>query len=248
MKKMIDVSYHNGNIDFNKVKNGGIEGVIIRAGYGLNTVDKQFKNNIVKASAAGLHIGIYWFSYACNTTQALAETRMCLNTIAAYKKNIDLPIFFDWEYDSYKYATKRGFNPTKSNITVLCDVFCKEITNNGYVAGVYLNEDYRRSYINLDALKAYKLWYARYNYTGKLPIDPLMWQYSSKGKINGISGYVDMNEYFGDLAPVNFKSNQQIAIEVINGLWGNGITRKNKLKAAGYNYSAIQKIVNSILK
>ena len=132
MKKMIDVSYHNGNIDFNKVKASGIEGVIIRAGYGLNTVDKQFKNNIVKASAAGLHIGIYWFSYACNTTQALAEARMCLNTIAAYKNNIDLPIFFDWEYDSYKYATKRGFNPTKANITTLCDVFCKEIANNGY--------------------------------------------------------------------------------------------------------------------
>ena len=245
---MIDVSYHNGNINFGKVKASGIEGVIIRAGYGLSTVDSKFKQNIIAASAAGLHIGIYWFSYACNVTQALTEARKCLNTIAAYKNNIDLPVFFDWEYDSYKYATKRGFNPTKSNITSLCQVFVREIEANGYKAGVYLNEDYRKNYIDLNQLNTFAVWYARYNYTGKLPIEPMLWQYSSKGKVAGISGNVDMNEYFGNMAAVIKKSNQQIAIEVINGLWGNGITRKQKLTNAGYDYKEIQKIVNSILK
>ena len=246
--KMIDVSYHNGNTNFDRVKSSGIDGVIIRAGYGLNTVDKKFKDNIIKASAAGLHIGIYWFSYAFNTTQALAEARKCVATISIYKKYIDLPVFFDWEYDSMRYTKQHKVNPTKDLITSMCQVFDHEIEANGYRSGVYLNEDYRKNYIDLKKLPDAAIWYARYDYTGKLPVNAMLWQYTSKGKISGVSGNVDINQFYGNIEQIPTKSNQQIAIEVINGLWGNGITRKQKLTNAGYDYKEIQKIVNSILK
>ena len=106
--KLIDVSAHNGTIDFAKVKADGVQGVIIRAGYGFKTVDKCFKNNIKNALANGLHVGVYWFGYAYTVSQAEREAKYCLSVINAYKGKIDLPIFYDWEYDSFNYKYLKG--------------------------------------------------------------------------------------------------------------------------------------------
>lgn len=192
--KIIDLSYHNGNVDFKKVKAAGVEGVILRAGYGQNTTDKKFKSYIKDAINAGLHIGVYWFSYAYTVEAAKKEADYCLSVIKKYKDNIDLPVFFDWEYDSMAYASRQGVKCGRDLITAMNKKFCEVIEKNGYIAGVYFNEDYKDKYIDLSKLKGYATWYARYTEVEQKKYD--IWQYSSTGKVNGITGNVDMDKLY----------------------------------------------------
>ena len=102
MNTFIDVSEHQGLIDWDKVKAAGIDGVIIRAGYGRGNIDKEFHHNINGAILAGIkNIGIYWFSYAFKEGMGIVEASYCKALLKDYKKNINLPVFFDWEYDVY---------------------------------------------------------------------------------------------------------------------------------------------------
>lgn len=203
--KVIDISYYQGNIDFAKVKKDGIEGVIIRAGYGKGNIDKKFSDYMEKAVAAGLHIGIYWFSYAYSVSMAKNEAKMCLSIIDGYKDKIDLPVFFDWEYDSMNYAGRYGVNPGKSLITNMNLEFCKLIKAAGYKAGYYANPDYLSRYINQNKLKDYYFWLA--HYTSKNDVECDIWQYSDKGKVNGINGSVDMDQCYIELGKI--KSNNE---------------------------------------
>lgn len=189
--KIIDISYHNGNIDFNKVKKSGIEGVIIRGGYGAHTTDKKFKIYITNAIKANLHIGIYWFSYAYSVDTAEKEAAYCLSVIENYKDHIDLGVWFDWEYDSMSYAAKQGVKAGKTLITDMNLAFCKKIKAAGYKAGFYFNEDYRKNYLDFKKLSGYRTWLARYTTTKQTGVT--MWQYSSTGKVEGITGNVDMD-------------------------------------------------------
>lgn len=246
MKKIIDVSYHQGNIDFTKVKADGVEAVIIRAGYGAGTIDKKFKEYIEACKKVGLSVGIYWFSYAYSVGMAANEAKACIAAIKSY--DISLPVFFDWEYDSLRYAKEHGVNPGKNLVTQMVLAFCEAIAAAGYKAGYYFNEDYRKNFIDETKLARYYTWYARYTNVEQKGYD--IWQYSSKGRINGISGNVDLDWVINDkvFGIVEKKSNDEIAAEVIAGKWGSGADRKKKLIAAGYNYDAIQKIVNSKLE
>lgn len=257
-KKLIDISKHNGVIDFKKVKAAGIQGVIIRAGYGMNTIDIKFKTNIEGAIAVGLPVGIYWFSYAYNSAMALKEADYCIAAIKPYKKNITLPVFFDWEYDSMNYAKSHGVTPNKSRITGMANVFCQRVKDAGYKAGYYLNLDYERNHYDISQLKAFYKWYARYTSVDQKNCD--LWQYSSSGKVSGISGNVDMNYLVnekilgsaaGSSAPATTKpaadplakyTDAQLADKVLKGEFGNGDARK---KALGSRYKAVQAIVNS---
>lgn len=194
---MIDVSEHQGSIDFNKVKAAGVKAVIIRAGYGSSTTDKYFYQNIKNAKAAGLTVGIYWFSYAANTKQAVNEAKRCMAVIKPFK--IDLPVFFDWEYDSMRYTKVKS----RSKITDMTAAFCSTITSGGYRAGYYFNLHYLNSYYNPSKLTKYATWYAYWGTnrpssavwthadTMTTPTQYDMWQFTSRGKINGIKGYVD---------------------------------------------------------
>ena len=156
---IIDVSEHQGAINFKKVKADGISGVIIRAGYGKGNVDSCFTRNIDGAISAGIeYIGIYWFSYAYSVEMAKREAQFCNDVIAKYKSKINLGVYFDWEYDSFNYAQKMGVNPTKALITSMNVEFCKRITELGYVAGYYLNWDYSQNHIDESKLKSYKRW------------------------------------------------------------------------------------------
>lgn len=253
--KVIDVSVHQGEIDWKKVKASGVRGAVIRAGYGKGNVDKTFIQNIEGAINAELDfIGVYWFSYAYTKEMALKEAIFCNETIEKYKKVLNLGVFYDWEYDSMNYARKNGAFLNKEKITEMNQIFCENIQKLGYIAGYYLNYDYSRNYIDTSKLKDFRKWFAWYNL--RLEEDGcFLWQYTSASKCEGISGNVDMNELLRDAAEGkkpeaakhNKKTNNEIAREVIEGKWGNGYTRKNRLIKAGYDYKAVQAIVNQML-
>lgn len=199
--KVIDVSEHNGNIDYDKVKATGYEGVIIRAGYGRNNADKKFTRNITGAMKAGMHIGIYWFSYAYTVDMAEKEAGYVDEAIAPYKPYLDMPVFFDWEYDSMNFAKKNGVNPDKSMITEMTRAFCEAIEGMGYVGGYYLNQDYAVNYYDESKLTSYKRWMAWYRKTDYK--DCYLWQNGSTGKVPGINGNVDTDVLWGSLRPLS---------------------------------------------
>lgn len=189
--KGIDISYHNG--DLNIAKFDDIDFVIVRAGYGKNNIDKKFRNYMKQLSKLKKKIGIYWFSYAYTEEMAEKEAEYCLKAIKNY--NIDYPIFFDWEYDSYNYALKNGVKPTKNLICRMTDRFCQTIKLSGYETGFYFNKEYfDKFYKEFSLAKNYYLWYARYNKEmGTLPVNVDFWQYSSSGSISGTTKKFDVN-------------------------------------------------------
>ena len=192
----IDVSKWNGNIDWNAVKNSGVSYVIIRCGYRGSTTgalieDPKFKTNIKGAAAAGLKVGIYFFSQATNEVEAVEEASMTVSLIKNY--SISYPVFLDVEASG-----GRGDKIDKNTRTKVIKAYCETIRNSGYSAGVYANKTWLTSYMNAGELSSYKIWLAQYSssvtYGGKYDL----WQYTSKGQISGISGYTDLNlSYMG---------------------------------------------------
>ena len=192
----IDVSKWNGTIDWSAVKNSGVNYVIIRCGYrgssaGSLIEDPQFTINIKGATAAGLKVGIYFFTQAIDEREAVEEASMVLNQVKNY--TISYPIFLDVESSG-----GRADSISKETRTAVCKAFCQTIQNEGYTAGIYANKTWLNSKIDVSALSAYKIWLAQYastpSYTGRYDL----WQYRSTGKVSGISGDVDMNlSYLG---------------------------------------------------
>ena len=189
----IDVSYHNGIIDWKKVANAGYKFAIIRAGYGTNTVDNKFIENIVGADTAKLDIGIYWFIYARNVQEAIENADMCDITRKLYKNIINMIVWADYEYDSDSYATRTGFKQTKESRTNIVKAFLERLESKGYEVGVYANPDYLKG--KFGDLSAYPLWLAKYS-SSMGEYQPYMWQHSSKGTVPGIDGSVDLNIFF----------------------------------------------------
>ncbi len=188
----IDVSKHNGSIDWSAVKNSGVSYAIIRCGYrgystGVLVEDPKFISNIKGAKAAGLKVGVYIYSQAVNEVEAVEEASMALNLVKGY--GLDYPIFIDVEASG-----GRADGIGSSARTAVCQAFCQTVQNSGYSAGVYSNKNWLSEQINTGSLTGYKIWLAQYaaapTYTATR-YD--MWQYSSKGKVSGISGNVDMN-------------------------------------------------------
>lgn len=247
----IDVSKHQKQIDWQRVKNAGIDGAIIRAGYGLRTIDPYFRQNIEGAIRAGIqNLGVYWFSYAYTLEMAKDEAHFCHEVIKGYKDALNIGVFYDWEYDSMNYAHKNGAFPDRGIITDMNVIFCQIIANYGYHAGYYLNYDYQKNFIDISKLKEFRKWFARYTSTPQK--DCLIWQYSSKEHCDGIVGNVDMNMLIGDLEEAQntaqpAKTVDDLAREVLAGKWGNGYERKKRLTNAGYSYSEVQAKVNEIL-
>lgn len=183
----LDVSKWNDNIDFDEIKEAGIDFLIIRAGYGT-TVDKKFKRNIEGAIEHNMLVGIYWFSYAYTPKMAYFEAKKCYNTIKKYKKHITLPVFYDFEYDSVNYAKRHGVTITKTKASNYADTFCSSIrsfSNEKLEVGIYTNLDYSKRYFTKEVLNKYHCWIACWNnscvYKGKY----IMWQKSDRYYING---------------------------------------------------------------
>lgn len=191
--KGIDVSKHNGKINWSKVKDSGIKFVIIRAGYGSNTIDERFEEYIRGAIKEKIDVGIYWFSYATNEEKAKLEAKKCMEVIKPYKEHIIYPVFYDFEYDSVRYAKKQGVSINKTKATNFAYAFLKEIKKGGYKPGLYTNLDFSKNYFFKSILRDYDVWIAQYGSRLYYKDPHVMWQYSESGRVNGIIGNVDMN-------------------------------------------------------
>ncbi len=188
----IDVSKYQGNIDWNKVAASGVSFAIIRAGYrgatqGSLVVDPYFKQNIQGATRAGIKVGVYFFTQAVNEAEAVEEASMVLSLVSGYR--LAYPIFIDTENASNGRANGLGVSAR----TAVCKAFCRTVQNGGYKAGVYASKSWFNNKLNTSSLNKYCIWVAQYNstltYSGKRDL----WQYTSSGSVNGISGRVDMN-------------------------------------------------------
>ena len=198
--KGIDVSSHNGKINWAKVKNAGIKFVIIRGGYGSSTVDERFFENIKGAIKENIGVGVYWFSYATSEEKAKGEAQKCMEVIKEYKQYINYPVFYDLEYDSVRYAKKQGVTINKTKATNFTDAFLKEIKKGGYKTGIYTNIDFSKNYFFKSILRSYDVWIAQYAYRCTYQDPHVMWQYSDKGRVNGIPSNVDMNYCYKNYA------------------------------------------------
>ena len=251
--KGIDVSQWQGNIDWQKVKGAGVQFAMLRAGYGRNNLDTKFHRNAQGAAAAGIPVGLYWFSYALNVEIARKEAQYAVELAKKYK--ITWPIAYDLEYDTVSYAVKNGVTITKSLATQMAIAFCEEIKRLGYIPMVYTNLDYLNRYFDRSKLP-YELWYAQYASTASVA-DKEIWQYSSKGSVPGIAGNVDMNHGYKDYgnggdskpdpaptpSPAPSGTTLNLAVAVMQGKYGAGQDRKNAL---GTRYQEVQDFINHI--
>lgn len=253
MKKGIDISYFQGNIDFKRVKADGIDFIIPRCGYGKSNKDSKFSEYVAGALAAGIEVpGIYHFSYALNEENAREEARQAVK----FAQEVGLPketiIFFDLEYDSVDYAKRYAVNLDKARCISHTNAFCQEVQNHGYRTGIYANQDYLNRMYDDATIKKYIFWYANWN-GGKTPsVKCAFHQWSEKGRVNGINGNVDMDYYYGGAEapakkPMTPEEIEKVAHEVLDGKYGNGNERRSKLSLAGYDYSAVQNRVNELV-
>lgn len=253
MKKGIDISYFQGNIDFKKVKADGVDFIIPRCGYGKSNKDSKFSEYVAGALAAGIEIpGIYHFSYALNEENAREEARQAVK----FAQEAGLPketiIFFDLEYDSVDYAKRYAVNLDKVRCIAHTNAFCQEVQNHGYRTGIYANQDYLNRMYDDATIKKYIFWYANWN-GGKTPsVKCAFHQWSEKGRVNGINGNVDMDYYYGGAdapakKPMTPEEIEKVAKEVLDGKYGNGNERRSKLSLAGYDYNTVQSRVNELV-
>ena len=248
MLKGCDVSSHNGDINWGKVKSQ-IDFAIIRLGYGDNVErqdDSYFINNVNGCINNNIPFGVYIYSYALNLGGSESIQSEVDHTKKMLSKISKKPfcVYIDMEDDS---TIKLG----KTMLTNFALEFCKQIKNAGYRAGVYANENWFRNYLQVSTIASYgySIWCAKYssnkpNITSNYDI----WQYSSTGRINGINGNVDMNNMYNNIIgiqPTNEKTIDELAKEVIAGKYGNGEVRK---KALGDKYNQVQERVNQLLK
>lgn len=245
-RNVIDVSYHNGVIDWEKVKAAGVEGAILRCGYGMDQADqddKQFKRNADECTRLGIPFGVYLYSYANNARKAESEAQHVLRLIAGYK--LSYPVYYDLE--------ERG---TEVGAAERMKIFADIIEGAGYWCGVYCNKSWWDNYLS-SLGDRYTKWIARYN--NVLGMDGVdMWQYTSGGSVSGIAGRVDMNHCYRDF-PAEITggttptqppaqadpegSTLDLVYYTMQGKFGSGNARK---AALGSRYNEVQDMINHI--
>lgn len=257
----IDVSSNQGVIDWDAVKASGVEFAIIRAGLGrtASQKDSQFERNYREARRVGIQLGAYWASWAEDEADAQREIDACLEVIAG--KKFEYPIYYDVETDP-------TINQGADHLNRITKLWHDQLRKNGWYSGFYSFKWVVDNLLNPGLAFEYALWIAQWGpaectYTG----DFGMWQFTSEGRCGGINGDVDCdwvykpypdtiinggwNGYSGNEKPAPApakKSNEEIAREVIRGEWGNNPERKARLTAAGYDYEAIQDIVDDLMR
>lgn len=197
----IDVSKYQGDIDWEKVKVSGVEYAILRLGYrGMNEgtleLDPYYKENIKNATAAGVKVGIYFFSQAKNTEEAVEEAEFVLENIKGYE--IAYPVVFDTEEVTTYDARANGL--TRAERTDCCIAFCEKIKEAGYTPMIYANTRYMVMGLELERLNDYDKWFAYYGTSHTFPYAFTMLQYSDTGRVPGIEGAVDLDVSFVDYA------------------------------------------------
>ena len=194
--KGLDVSRFQGEVDWERVKAAGYRFAMLRAGYGDSTVDEQFRRNASECNRIGLPIGAYWFCYAATTENAAKEADSCIRTVSGYR--LDYPVCYDIEQASADYVEKLGISFTPALARELVKSFCNRVESKGYFAMFYSNQSFFNAYLGTALAKRYAFWYARYTDTFD-GTDCGIWQYTSAGRVPGISGNVDL-----DLAYVDY--------------------------------------------
>ena len=189
----IDVSKWQGEIDWDKVKNAGVEFAIIRAGYrgsvtGAIIEDPYFHVNMKGAEASGIPVGVYFFTQATNEVEAVEEASAVLELVQEYK--LEYPIFIDTEGAG---GEGRADGLDAETRTLVCEAFCRTIENGGYEAGVYASRNWYNNNLDTARLDNYYIWLAEYRSVPLYQGYYNMWQYTSKGKVDGIEGNVDLN-------------------------------------------------------
>lgn len=244
----IDVSYHKGDIDWNKVK-PSVSFVILRLGWIGNknnhTIDPKFEEYYNQCKSLNIPIGVYVYNYCNSEENAISSAKWVIDKLT--NKTLELPVYLDIEDNSLESLGK-------TKLTNICIAFNTEIEKTGLWAGVYANLNWYNNFLDKNLIKKkYTTWIAHYTsgidkYKGEYD----MWQSSSSGRIDGISSNVDTDYLYrdlisqiGDISPTNPNDEiLKLANEVISGKYGNGEARK---KALGDKYSAVQAKVNELM-
>lgn len=191
----IDVSYVQGDINWEEVKKSGVDYAIIRCGgrgYGNKGVlyeDEKFKQNIENATDAGIDVGVYFFSQAITVEEAKEEAQYTLDLIKDY--SLKYPVVFDWEY--YDYDNARTDNIDRETLTKIARKYCTIVENAGYTPMIYANRSLLYYTYDLAKLADIEIWLASYDDVPDYYYNFGMWQYSTEGTLNGIEGNVDLN-------------------------------------------------------
>lgn len=245
--KVIDVSTHQGTIDWAKVKASGVDGAIIRCGYGSDIAsqdDKQWKRNADECTRLGIPFGTYLYSYAKTTAQAKSEAEHVLRLVKGY--NLSYPIYYDLEEDG-----------TESGAIERAKVFGDIIEAAGYWCGVYANKSWWTNH--LAGLERFVKWVAQYNSVCTYGGSYDMWQYTSSGSIPGVNGNCDVNwcyrdypsEIVGNSSPSESKpadsaptgTTLELVYRTMKDEFGKGNIRKQNL---GSRYNEVQSFINHI--
>ena len=193
--KGIDVSVHNGNIDWNRVKSAGIDFAILRAGYGrlASQKDERFEQNYSGAKTAGIPIGAYWYSYAMSEDEARLEANVFLSVIKG--KQFEFPVYYDVE-------EKKQFALGKEKVSAIMRAFLERVEAAGYFVGLYGSASSLTTHTADDIKSRYTIWLAHWvnqtSYSGAYGI----WQHSEKGKVDGINGNVDLDICYKDFPTI----------------------------------------------
>lgn len=195
--KGIDVSEWQKAINWNKVKKDGIQFCILRQGY-KNTIDSYFLEYASKAKQAGIPIhGVYHFCYSLNEQDVIKQAKTCISHVQKAGLDKNTIIFFDFEYDTVDKAKEKGIILGKNQCIAFTKTFCDYILSQGYRTGIYSNDDYYQRMYDKETIYKYNIfWLADYRKTNQPKYKCTYRQYSSKGKVNGINGDVDMNQYY----------------------------------------------------
>lgn len=193
-RTIIDVSSHNGSIDWQAVKADGVEGAMIRLGYrgytkGGLVEDRYFRRNLSQASEAGLKVGVYFFSQAGSEEEAVEEAEFVKERIKGTK--LQFPIVFDMEEIPGK--SRKISALTVEQRTKITLAFCREIEATGQASMIYGNRYWLKDKIDISKIGARKVWFAQYNIYPGYKWQYFMWQYTESGKVDGIKNNVDIN-------------------------------------------------------
>lgn len=198
LRRGVDVSHHQGSINWKKVKAAGYDFAFLRIGYrgygqsGSLNKDRQFQKNFKAAKKAGMDVGVYFFSQAVNTTEALQEAAFVFKQLKG--KKLELPVVYDPE--RILGASARTDSVSGKQFTMNTIAFCEKIKKAGYQPMIYSNMYWEAFLFDMEKLSIYPVWYADYKKVPQTPYEFTFWQYTSKGKVNGIAGTVDLNVWF----------------------------------------------------
>jgi len=201
MHKGIDVSSNNGTLDWNAIKADGIQFAMIRIGYGNDEVDQddaQANANMDACQNLAIPYGVYIYSYAITEDEVGSEVRHTIRMIQG--RNPQLGVFIDME-DSDGYKANHNLVPEQNGtiLTDFCVIYCDDIINAGYKAGVYANKYYYDNILDVLRFDAYLKWLAIWGPTELPAGDWILWQYASDGTVKGSSVRTDLNYYYGEL-------------------------------------------------